>query len=127
MEIKGLLQRKQGNHIQAFQLFQESLEIAYLQDNMQGIANCIGAIAGLAVVAYQPEEGLKLFALAQMVREQIGASMGQGDQAEYDHYLEMASRQLNNDQIEVARMQGSSFSLTQAIDLAKTVSLPKTR
>lgn len=127
LEIKGLLQRKQGNHIQAFQLFQESLEIAYLQDNLQGIANCLGAIAGLAVVAYQPEVSLKLFAAAQMVREQIGASMGQGDQAEYDHYLEMASRQLNNEQIEVTRLQGSSFSLTQAIDLAKTVSLPKTR
>jgi tetratricopeptide (TPR) repeat protein len=122
LEIKGLLQRKQGNYIQALQSFQESLEIAVFQDNLQGIANCLGAIAGLAIITHHGLEGLQLFATAYMLREQINAKMGKGDQEEYDHYLYLVKHLLDKDQIERAWSQGISSDLIEAIDLAKKVS-----
>jgi predicted ATPase/class 3 adenylate cyclase/Tfp pilus assembly protein PilF len=126
LEISGLLQRKQGNHAQALTLFKESLDISDLQDNLQGIANCLGAIAGLAITAEQPVEGLQLFAAAQMIRQQISAKMGQGDQAEYDLYLDLADQQLDKVRFEKAWSQGSSLTLAQAIQVARRVSPPTT-
>jgi predicted ATPase/class 3 adenylate cyclase len=123
LEIKGLLERKQGNYLQSQQSFQESLEIAVFQDNLQGIANCLGAIAGLAIITDHAVEGLQLFATAYTLREQIGAKMGQGDQIEYEQYLHLAKQLLDNEQIDRAWSQGISITLSQAIDLAKTVML----
>lgn len=126
LEIMGLLHRKLGNHRQSLLLFQESLEIAFTQDNLQGIANCLGAIAGLAILANQPAEGLQLFAAAQNVREQIGAKMGHGDQEELDYYLNLAHQQLDKERIERAWTQGITIPLSQAIEIAREVSPAKT-
>ena len=123
LEIKGLLQRKQGNYLQSLQSFQDSLETAVLQDNLQGIANCLGAIAGLAIITHQVVEGLQLFAAASMLREQIGAKMGQGDQEEYEQYLQLIKQSLETEQVEMAWSQGISIDLSEAIDLAKKVSI----
>ncbi|UCD40810.1 MAG: tetratricopeptide repeat protein [Chloroflexota bacterium] len=123
LEILGLLQRKQGDHDQALHLFQESLEISVIQDNRQGIANCFGAIAGLAIIANQPVEGMNLFAAAQMIREEIGARMGEGDQEEYNEYLNLARQQLDDEQIQKAWSHGSSLTLEQAIEFAERISL----
>lgn len=123
LEIKGLLQRKQGNYPQSLRLFQESLETAVLEDNLQGIANCLGAIAGLAIITHQMVEGLQLFAAAYMLREQIGAKMGKGDQEEYDHYLQLIKQSLDKEQVEMAWSRGISIDLSEAVDLAKKVSI----
>jgi predicted ATPase/class 3 adenylate cyclase/Tfp pilus assembly protein PilF len=125
LEILGLIQRKQGDHDQALQLFQQSLEISVIQDNRQGIANCFGAIAGLAIIANQLVEGMNLFAAAQMIREEIGARMGEGDQEEYNEYLNLARQQLDDEQIQKAWSHGYSLTLEQAIEVAKRISPPK--
>ena len=122
LEILGLLQRKQGDHDQALQLFQESLEISVIQGNWQGIANCIGAIAGLAIIANQPVDGMNLFAAAQMIREEIGAKMGEGDQEEYNEYFNLTGQQLDEEQIQNAWSHGYSLTLEQAIEVAKSIS-----
>ncbi len=125
LEILGLLQRKEGNFEQAQKLFQESLEISIVQDNLQGIANCFGAIAGIAIIANQPVEGMTLFAAAHLIREEIGAGMGRGDQDEYDEYLNLTREMLSDEQIEEAWSYGYSISLEKAIEVAKTISLTK--
>ncbi|MGE5222367.1 MAG: tetratricopeptide repeat protein, partial [Omnitrophica WOR_2 bacterium] len=44
LEIMGLVQRNAGNYGRARELFQESLQLSVEQDNLQGIANCLGAL-----------------------------------------------------------------------------------
>jgi len=122
LEILGLIQRKQGNFDQALKLLQESLEISVIQDNRQGIANSFGAIAGLAIINNQPIEGMTLFATAQMIREEIGARMGNGDQNEYDEYLKITRQKMGNEIIERTWLYGYSITLEQAIEVAKRVS-----
>lgn len=116
LEIMGLLERSRGNYQQALERFRESLQIALEQDNQQGIANCLGAIAGLATLTDQPACAASLFAAAQKAREAIGARMGGGDQAEYEEYLASAHRPLDEAAFKAAWDRGWVLSPAQAVE-----------
>ncbi len=69
LEITGLLERSQGNYARARELFLESLRLSDEQKNQQGIANCLGALAGLAVISDQAPRAARLFAAAAKLRQ----------------------------------------------------------
>lgn len=119
LEISGLLQRSQHNDEIALGLFQESLLISVEQDNRQGIANCLGAIAGLAAIGDQPFVATMLFAAAHNIRQEIGAGMGREDQGEYDYYLAVARQKLTEDEYKAAWACGSNMPLDQALEIAQ--------
>jgi tetratricopeptide (TPR) repeat protein len=119
LEISGLIQRSLHNDQAALALFLESLEMSIDQDNRQGIANCLGAIAGLAAIANQAVASVVLFAAAQKIRQEIGAGMGSGDQAEYDYHLTLARRQLAEDKFNAAWNRGSNLTLDQVVELTQ--------
>ena len=118
LEIMGLLQRSQGNCGRAADLFRESLHLSAEQANQQGIANCLGALAGLAVLATQPVRAARLFAAAGELRQAMGAKMGSDDQREYEHYLAVLRGQLDDTAFTAAWSEGRAMTTEQAIEEA---------
>jgi hypothetical protein len=118
LESMGLLQRSQGDYDRAWDLFQESLSLSAEQANQQGIANCLGALAGLAALARQSNRAAHLFAAAGKLRQALGARMGSDDQREYEHYLALLRHQLDDAAFTVAWSEGCAMTAEQAIEEA---------
>lgn len=115
LEIMGLLQRSSGNYKRALELLQESLHLAVEQENLQGIANCLGALAGLAVMANQAQRAARLFAAASKLRREMGAQMSSNDRQEYEHYLALVHDHLDHVTFEAEWSQGFSMTTEQII------------
>lgn len=113
LEIMGLLERASGRYERAERFFLESLRLAVQQANQQGIANCLGALAGIAIVVHQPARATILFAAAEKYRKAMGAQMSSNDQAEYQGYLDMLRARLEPDGFESAWSVGSSMTIEQ--------------
>ncbi|HSF80276.1 MAG TPA: tetratricopeptide repeat protein [Anaerolineales bacterium] len=113
LEIMGLLERSEGNYERALELFTESLNIAIQEENQQGIANCLGAMAGLAALTNQPQRAARLFAAADKIRQAIGANMGINDRQEYDYYLSLLQSQLDQQALDLAWSQGYNLPVDQ--------------
>jgi predicted ATPase/class 3 adenylate cyclase len=116
LEIMGLLEREAGNYERATQLFMDSLHLSVKQANQQGIANCFGALAGMAVLRNQPAQAACLFAAAEKLRVEMGAKMGSADQEEYEHYLAILHDQLDPESFEAAWLKGSLMITEQIIE-----------
>lgn len=116
LEIMGLLQRSEGNYGRALELFQESLRISVEQGNQQGIANCLGALAGLAVMTGQPKRAARWFAAADKLRQWMGARMGEDDQREYERCLNKLRDQLDEGTFQTLWSEGYSMTTEQVID-----------
>ena len=115
LEIMGLLERSKGHYEHSLNLFLESLSYSITEENQQGIANCLGALAGLAVLSDQPARAAMLFAAAGKMRNAIGARMGNDDQLEYEHYLVTVQGQIAHQQFESAWAQGFTMTLDELI------------
>lgn len=119
LEILGLVHRSRHNDEVALGLFQESLAVSLEQGNRQGVANCLGAIAGLAALSNQATAAAILFGAAQRIRREIGARMGSGDLAEYEFYLVLARQHLAEDEFEAAWARGSSLTIEQVVEFTR--------
>jgi tetratricopeptide (TPR) repeat protein len=115
LEIMGLLQRKVGAYDRALELFQESLRLSVEQDNQQGIANCLGALAGLAALTSQPERAARLFAAAARLRKAMGATMSNNDHLEYENYLTLVHEQLDHATFESEWSDGFTMTTEKII------------
>jgi predicted ATPase/class 3 adenylate cyclase len=120
LEIMGLLNRGQGNMVQAFELFKESLEISTEQANQQGIANCLGALAGLSVVAKQPARAARLFAASEKIRDIHGMFMAGDDRKEFEQFLITLRDQFDRKTIETLWREGYSLTLDEIMDDLET-------
>lgn len=116
LEIMGLLQRKEGNIGRALELFLESLRLSIEQENLQGIANCFGALAGLAVIENQPARAARLFAAAAKLRREMGMRMSNNDWSEYEHYLMTAQQMIDRPSFEAEYSEGFSMTTDQLVD-----------
>jgi tetratricopeptide (TPR) repeat protein len=114
-EIMGLLQRRKGGNKHALGFFQESLRLSIEQENQQGIANCLGALAGLAVKEDQARRGARLFAAAASLRRKMGAKMSSSDRIEYENYLSMAQERLEQAVFEAEWSEGFSMTTEQIV------------
>jgi tetratricopeptide (TPR) repeat protein len=121
LEIMGLLRRSEGDHSLALQMFWESLQLSFDQESRQGIVNCLGAIAGLAAMLKQPESAVRLFAVTERLREEIGNKMGQADQQEYEACLQLARSQLDMTVFNALWREGQVMSTDRAIKEALSV------
>ncbi len=120
LEIMGLLQRSEGNYGRALELFQESLQISVEQGNQQGIANCLGALGGLAAMTGQPKSAARWFAVAEKLRQQMGARMGEDDQREYEMCLDRLRKQLDETIFQSLWSEGYSMTTEQVIEDLKS-------
>jgi predicted ATPase/DNA-binding SARP family transcriptional activator/Tfp pilus assembly protein PilF len=115
LEIMGLLRRSEGDYTGALQMFQESLQLSAEQANRQGVVNCLGAIAGLAAMLEQPEVAVRLFAVTEQIRAEIGNKMGQADKQEYEARLQLARGQLDEDAFSMSWCEGLALNAEQAV------------
>ena len=115
LEIMGLLQRSLGRLERAQALFLESLQLSVKQDNQQGIANCLGALAGIAVQQQQPVQAARLFAHTDMIRQSVGAWMGKDDWEEYERRLAMARGQMDSAGFIAASEAGRTMTTEQIL------------
>lgn len=115
LEIMGLLQRKEGNTRHALELFLESLHLSIEQENLQGIANCFGALAGLAVIEKQPARAARLFAAAAKLRREMGMRMSNNDWAEYEHYLMATNQLIDRPTFEAEWSEGFAMTAEQLV------------
>lgn len=115
LEILGLLHRSQGHYERARELFRESLLLSAEQENQQGIANCLGALAGLAALTERPVRAARLFAAALKLREAMSAQMASADQGEYEHYLAILRKELGDQDLKAAWLEGYTMPLEQVI------------
>jgi len=113
-EIMGLLERSGGRYDRAAHFFHESLSLCMEQENQQGIANCLGAFAGLAILNGRPQRAAQLFGLAEKIRSAIGAKMGDDDRKEYEHYQDLVHQQLDAGSFGAAWSEGHSMTAEQA-------------
>ena len=115
LEIKGLLLRSAGKFSQAFALFKESLQLSVEQENVHGILNCLGAIAGLATINGKPVQATRLFAAGESMRQTTGVRMSVHDRREYDYYRSMLRDQLDERSYRLYWAEGCDMSLDQAL------------
>ena len=115
LEIMGLLERSKGHYEYSLNLFLESMRYSLAEENQQGIANCLGALAGLAVLAQQPARAAMFFAAAGKIRNAIGARIGNDDRLEYEHYLATLQDQMAQQQFENAWAQGFTMTLEELV------------
>jgi tetratricopeptide (TPR) repeat protein len=116
LEIMGLLERDVGNYESALDYFKESLKFSVDQSNQQGIANCLGALAGLAVLVNEPDRAACMFAASERIRRVMGAKMGSKDQQEYEHYLGILKNQLDVLELTTAWSEGSARTTEQILE-----------
>lgn len=116
LEIMGLLKRDAADYEGAFNLFQESLLISVEQVNLQGVANCTAAIAGIAAVTGQPSRSACLFSFAHRLRQEMGARMGRDDQLEYEEFIDILRGELDEIALEAAWAEGLLISTEQVVE-----------
>lgn len=118
LEILGLVKRSQGDLPGALELFRESLQLSMEQENQQGIANCLGAMAGLAASNHQAANSARLFSAAANVRESMGVVMGADDQREYERYLGVLRHELDDAVFNQLMLEGCSLTTAEAVEMA---------
>jgi predicted ATPase/class 3 adenylate cyclase len=118
LEILGLVKRSAGDLLGALELFRESLQLSAEQENQQGIANCLGAMAGLAALNHQAANSARLFSAAANLRDVMGVVMGAEDQREYERYLSVLRQELDEDLFNQLMLEGCSLNTQQAVELA---------
>jgi hypothetical protein len=116
LEIIGLLERDTGNYHESLDHLKESLALSVEQSNQQGIANCFGALGGLAVLVNEPERAACMFAASERIRKAMGAKMGSKDQQEYEHYLGILKNQLDILDLTSAWSEGSAKTTEQIME-----------
>ncbi len=116
LEIMGLIRRSEGQYESAFALFQESLTGSIEQENQQGITNCLGALAGMAILVNRPVAAARMFAAAEKIRQEIGVEMAADDRREYDRYVTLLREQLDAGTFATAWSEGRTMSLGQVAE-----------
>jgi len=114
-EIMGLLEREKGNYDQALVYLNDSIKISIDQMNQQGIANCLGAFAGLAAALNESILAVRLFSAADKLRQLIGANMGVHDQHEYSHFCTQLRDKLDEKSLNSEWFESSKLPTEQII------------
>jgi predicted ATPase/class 3 adenylate cyclase len=113
LEIQGLIERSEGRFEPAFDLFLMSLQFSIQHENQQGIANCLGALAGLAAMSGEPIHAVHLYAGAENIRQAVGGKIGVNDLEEYNRYLARLRDQLPGGIFDATWTEGRSMDPDQ--------------
>lgn len=114
----GLVARYQGNYQQAVSLLKESLSLERELRDKRSIALCLERLAGVNCALGQPERAARLFGVAEVLREAIGAPVAASDRAGYE--CDVADVRAALDEAVFARewAQGRTMTLEQALEYA---------
>jgi predicted ATPase/class 3 adenylate cyclase/Tfp pilus assembly protein PilF len=114
----GLVERRTRNDVAAREALIASLDLSAEQENRQGMAQCLFALASLQVIP-RPRRAVPLFAAAGKLRQAMGTMMPVTDRQDYDTSLLILRRQMDDATFQAAWAEGQSLSIEQAIEEAK--------
>jgi predicted ATPase/class 3 adenylate cyclase len=117
----GFIAQYREDYQGAKDLFTQSLEMQEKMSNRQGIAECLAGLAGLAVISGKIEQGVRLFAGAQALLDDIGAPMAPADCVEMERELSLAREQLSEVAFSTAWSEGGKMSMEEAIASARNL------
>jgi predicted ATPase/DNA-binding CsgD family transcriptional regulator len=102
------------NHL-AENYFRESLALRRELGDKQGLSDCLEGLACLVVEQQDMERGVRLFSLAEVLRNTAGAARSENDRTRFDEYLARARSRMGEKAFENAWKAGETASLDQVI------------
>lgn len=109
---------KLGDDVTAYALYKESLEICQELGDKRGAAYALDGLMCLSAMLGLSEHAIRLSGATAALRESIGLSYPLVEQAEFEHYLEIARLALNEDAVNQAVAEGRMMTLDQTITYA---------
>jgi DNA-binding CsgD family transcriptional regulator len=105
----------EGNNDEARACYEEALAILRVLGDRQSLALCLEGLAGVAAASGQSVAAVGLFATAAALRETIGAPLPPYYRDFYQHNLQVAREQLDEQSFAAAWAAGYATPLEQAI------------
>lgn len=131
-EFPGLLHNlayvveQQGDHMRALDLFKEALTGQREINNRAGIAECLAGIARVLIAQRDPRRAARLFGAAEVLRNDVGATIWPADRIEYDQSLAELTQMLDNETLNSFWSAGRSMRMEVAVSEALAVSILRT-
>ena len=114
----GYINLREGNLVQAREMFSLSIQQFQKANNLIGIVYAVEGLASLHVKQGQAERAARLFAWADAKREEIGDQRPPIEQASVDRDLAVIRSKLNRDDYAKVSAEGSTMTIEQAIAVA---------
>jgi len=114
----GYINLREGNLVQAREMFSLSIQQFQKANNLIGIVYAMEGLASLYVMQGQAERAARLFAWADAKREEIGDQRPPIEQASVDRDLAVIRSKLNRDDYAKLSAEGSTMTIEQAIAVA---------
>jgi predicted ATPase len=111
----GSLAREGRNYPQAHSLYRESIKLFQELEHKRGVARLLECFARSAAAQLNAQRSLRLAGAAAALRQNIGAPLTPGDQAQLEASLEMARKALTDTAGATAWMEGWSMPLEKVI------------
>lgn len=107
-----------GEPQRAAALFREGMRLGMELPDKENFGMCLIGLGSVAAVENQVERAASLFGAGEQALEKLGAHLTPPDQAEYDRYLALARRQLDQEQFILLWQKGRTLTLEQVEQLA---------
>jgi predicted ATPase len=111
----ALMALYRADYARASELFSESLSVFYELGERRGVAEALEGLAGVSGVQARPEQAARLFGLAEMLRQSIGAPLLPHDQSRYTSTIAAAREQLEDEAWRRAWAEGRASTVEDAI------------
>jgi len=121
----GFALYNRGDYARARTLLTEALVLWRELDYYHGSAESLVGLAGVAQAHGEPARAARLLAAAQVMLETTGGVLSSADQVDYQHILEAARAQLDEQAWQQAWAEGRQMSMEEAITYAQSVPVPE--
>ena len=122
LEVQGWLSLAKGQHVRAASLFRESLRIRLDLSTASGLYGCVYGVAQVAISLGRFERPVRLQAVAEAMREDVGGALEPYFRALYDQSLAESRAALGEEAFAAAWAAGAALPLeavvTEALALA---------
>jgi predicted ATPase len=107
-----------GDYHKAKAFFKESLQLSKDHGNKSVMVGCLVGFAGILATIGKPDKAARLFGACESLLKGISRRMDPPDQREFDHYVAVARKQLDEATFSKAWAEGSKMTLEQATKFA---------
>jgi len=114
----GHIERHTGNMSQAKAIYQESIRSWQEMGNRAAIAHQLECFGFLAIADEEPQRAIKLFSVAETLREKIQAPRVEHEQVEFEQSMAQWRAMLPETEFNMLWAEGKSMTMEQAIQLA---------
>jgi predicted ATPase/class 3 adenylate cyclase len=109
---------RSGDATAAAPMLADALNMSYRLGSSSDMSLALIGLAGVAAVREEPLRAAGVFGAAESLIERLGAHLWPADRLDYEHYLAVATSQVDPAAFENARRAGRIMSLEDAIILA---------